>query len=203
MASSPSRMVPHGIAGTWDGLGRHGHLRSSQEDREYVIELLKAAFAEGRLEHDELADRVGRVYGSRTYAELAAVTGDLPAGELLISMLRRRLPRPPARSQASAEPRAGNISGITVQSVRPRAGSAAACAQVSGLAIASGILGIGGFLTDGITSVFALIIGVVALPRLASAGEKGGAFVFLGIVLGLIGTLCILLPELLMGRLLP
>jgi hypothetical protein len=75
--------------------------------------------------------------------------------------------------------------------------------QLSGLAIASSILGLGGFVTIGITSPFALIFGIAALPRLARGGERGGGFVFLGIMLGLIGTLFILLPELLLGRLLP
>ncbi len=203
MASSPSGMVPHGGAGPWDALRRHGHLRSSQADRETVVDLLKAAFAEGRLEQDELADRVGRVYRSRTYAELAALTSDLPAGELIIGTLRRQASHQAARRQASGQSRAGNIAALTTPAVRPRTAAPAACAQVSGLAIASSILGVGGFVTEGITSVVALIIGVVALPRLAWAGEKGGAFVVLGIVLGLIGTLFILLPELLMGRLLP
>ena len=49
-------------------------------DRERAIDVLKDAFAEGRLTGDEHAERVERAYGSRTYAELAAVSGDLPAG---------------------------------------------------------------------------------------------------------------------------
>jgi hypothetical protein len=34
---------------------------------------------QGRLTEDELDARVGQVYASRTYAELAAVTADIPA----------------------------------------------------------------------------------------------------------------------------
>ena len=52
-------------------------------DRERVIGTLKAAYVEGRLTEDELDARVGQVYASRTYAELAkvtaAVTADIPA----------------------------------------------------------------------------------------------------------------------------
>jgi hypothetical protein len=60
----------------------YGHLRASHADRERAIDVLKAAFAEGRLDQDEYADRVGRVYASRTYADLAALTFDLPVGPL-------------------------------------------------------------------------------------------------------------------------
>jgi hypothetical protein len=61
------------------GLGR-GHLRASHADRERVIAALKAAFVQGRLTKDEFDSRVGRVLGSRTYAELAALTAGIPAG---------------------------------------------------------------------------------------------------------------------------
>jgi hypothetical protein len=60
----------------------YGHMRSAQADRERAIDVLKAAFAEGRLDQDEYAGRVGQVYASRTYGELAALTADLPAGPL-------------------------------------------------------------------------------------------------------------------------
>ena len=57
----------------------HGDLRASHADRERVIGTIKAAFVQGRLTEDELDARVGQVYASRTYAELAAVTADIPA----------------------------------------------------------------------------------------------------------------------------
>jgi hypothetical protein len=59
-----------------------------------VIDLLKAAFVQGRLAQDEFAARVGQVLASRTYAELAAVTADIPAE--LVGALPRR---PPVRAQ--------------------------------------------------------------------------------------------------------
>src|SRR5580693_9843429 len=58
----------------------HGQLRSSHADRERAADVLKAAFAEGRLDQDEYTDRVGLVHASRTYAELAELTADLPVG---------------------------------------------------------------------------------------------------------------------------
>jgi Domain of unknown function (DUF1707) len=56
-----------------------GHLRASHADREQVVGTLKDAFVDGRLTEDELGVRTDRVYASRTYAELAEVTADIPA----------------------------------------------------------------------------------------------------------------------------
>jgi hypothetical protein len=54
--------------------------RASDADREKVIGVLKAAFAQGRLTKDELDARVGHAFTSRTYADLAALTADIPPG---------------------------------------------------------------------------------------------------------------------------
>jgi uncharacterized protein DUF1707 len=60
-------------------LGR-SDLRACHADREQVIGVLKAAFVQGRLGQDELNARVGQALAARTYADLAALTADLPAG---------------------------------------------------------------------------------------------------------------------------
>jgi hypothetical protein len=57
-----------------------GHLRACHADREQVIVVLKAAFVQGRLGKDELNTRVGQALAARTYADLATLTADLPAG---------------------------------------------------------------------------------------------------------------------------
>ena len=59
--------------------GGRGRLRASRMDRERVIELLKVAFVQDRLTHDELDTRVGLALASRTYADLADLTADIPA----------------------------------------------------------------------------------------------------------------------------
>ena len=69
-------------------------LRASRADRERVIDLLKAAFVQGRLDRDEFDARIGQAVASRTYGELAAVTADIPAE--LIGALPRR---PPVRAR--------------------------------------------------------------------------------------------------------
>jgi Domain of unknown function (DUF1707) len=69
-------------------------LRASRADRERVIDLLKAAFVQGRLTRDEFDARIGQVLASRTYAELAAATADIPA-----ALLKDPPPRLPARTR--------------------------------------------------------------------------------------------------------
>ena len=62
-----------------DRAGRD-RLRASHADREQVIDILKAAFVQGRLTKDEFEARIGQALASRTCAELAAITTDLPGG---------------------------------------------------------------------------------------------------------------------------
>jgi hypothetical protein len=75
-----------------------GHLRACHADREQVISTLKAAFVQGRLGKDELNARVGQALAARTYADLAELTADLPAGlaaaEPPYQPARARAPRP-------------------------------------------------------------------------------------------------------------
>jgi len=49
-------------------------------DRERVIRTLKAALAQGRLTEDEHDERTAQASASRSRAELAALTADLPDG---------------------------------------------------------------------------------------------------------------------------
>ena len=72
-----------------------GHLRASHADREQVLGVLKAAFVQGLLTKDEFDLRVGQTFASRTYAELAAMTADIPAGLIATQPLREA-----ARAQA-------------------------------------------------------------------------------------------------------
>jgi hypothetical protein len=62
------------------GAGGRGNLRASRADRENVIIILKAAFVQGMLAKDEFDQRVAQTLASRTYAELAAITADIPPG---------------------------------------------------------------------------------------------------------------------------
>jgi len=64
-----------------------GRLRVGHSDREQAIDTLKTAFVHGQLTKDEFDTRAGQALAARTYADLAALTADLP-------------PRPPATRPA-------------------------------------------------------------------------------------------------------
>lgn len=56
-----------------------GQLRVSDADRHRVAELLREAAGEGRLDLDELDERLAAAYAAKTYADLVPITADLPA----------------------------------------------------------------------------------------------------------------------------
>jgi hypothetical protein len=72
---------------------------ASDADREQVVEILTAAFVQGRLTIDELRLRVGQALASRTYAELAPMIVDIPAPPLKLPPAPR-----PVRPAAPATP---------------------------------------------------------------------------------------------------
>ncbi|NKY44603.1 DUF1707 domain-containing protein [Nocardia cerradoensis] len=55
------------------------HVRASDADRETIVERLRSAMNEGRLNLAEFDDRVQQVYAARTYGELSPILSDLPA----------------------------------------------------------------------------------------------------------------------------
>lgn len=59
--------------------GGCGGCRASHADRDHVVDMLKAAYVQGRLSKDEFDLRVSQAFGSRTWAELDALTRDIPA----------------------------------------------------------------------------------------------------------------------------
>jgi hypothetical protein len=77
MAAGPERERP----GQPEGCDV-ARMRAASADRQRAIDVLKAAFAEGRLDKDEYGERVVQAWASRTYGDLAALTADLPAGPL-------------------------------------------------------------------------------------------------------------------------
>ena len=62
------------------GAGDRNHLRASHAERDQVAAVLQAAFVQGRLTKAEFDLRVTQAFASRTYADLDALTADLPAG---------------------------------------------------------------------------------------------------------------------------
>jgi hypothetical protein len=57
---------------------QHGSLRASDADRDAVTDRLREAAGEGRLEPEELEQRLDAALRARTYGELAPLLADLP-----------------------------------------------------------------------------------------------------------------------------
>jgi hypothetical protein len=77
------------------GAGRRG-LRASHAERDQAVEMLKAAFVQGRLAKDEFDARVDQALTSKTRSELTVITDDLPAG--LVALQPTERTRPPANT---------------------------------------------------------------------------------------------------------
>jgi len=59
-----------------EGLGGHTpEIRASDAEREYVVDVLRGHCGEGRIDLDELSERVNRVYTARTIGELKKADG--------------------------------------------------------------------------------------------------------------------------------
>ncbi len=81
-------------------------LRCSDADRERVADLLRDAYAEGRLTVGEHSERIEAAYAAKTFGDLVPLTRDLPvATGAPLSMEKpplqqQRTPLPPARQEA-------------------------------------------------------------------------------------------------------
>jgi Domain of unknown function (DUF1707) len=75
---------------------------ASDADREVVAGRLRTASAEGRLDPDELEQRVAAAYGARTVGDLARLTADLPATPAPHVPAHRRAVTPAVREKLAA-----------------------------------------------------------------------------------------------------
>jgi hypothetical protein len=92
-------------------------LRISDADRHRVTELLRDAAGEGRLDLDELEERLELTWAAKTYAELVPITLDLQAGGIETSSgaaVTRRTP--------SQVPAVGHNSSTAIMGDRKRQG---------------------------------------------------------------------------------
>jgi hypothetical protein len=129
-------------------------------DRERTIDVLKAAFGEGRLTKEEFDSRSARVLAARTYADLSAIVADLPVGP------------------------SGSVAPYHAGYYPP----AVTAAPTNGLAIASMICGFAELPTFGLASVPAIILGHLARERIKQTGERGDGMAVTGLVLGYLGV---------------
>jgi hypothetical protein len=59
--------------------GEWRQMRTSDVDRDRVVERLNVAYSEGRLSRDEYDGRLENAFSARTYADLDQIVTDLPA----------------------------------------------------------------------------------------------------------------------------
>jgi hypothetical protein len=128
-------------------------------DRERTMDVLKAAYGEGRLTKDEFDSRTSRAFNARTYADLAVLVADLPAG-----------PGGPVM------PYQGGYYPPMVP-LQP----------TSGLAIGALICGIAEIFTLGFAAIPAVILGHAARSQIKRTGERGDGMAIAGLVLGYLG----------------
>ena len=80
---------------------RH-RMRASDHDRQEVVDRLREAVQDGRLQLDEFADRMGLAYQALTYGDLAPLCADLPAGSKARQAAAPRAPAVPAPGSSHA-----------------------------------------------------------------------------------------------------
>jgi hypothetical protein len=91
-------------------------LRISDEDRHKVAEVLRQAAGEGRIDLDELDERLEATYQAKTYGELVPITVDLPVA----GVSRAVTPRPQPAMPVGAAP--SHASSVAVMSDTKRLG---------------------------------------------------------------------------------
>jgi hypothetical protein len=75
-------------------MGDRDLMRASDDDRQQVVDRLRAALEEGRLKMEEFTERIGLAYQAVTYGDLAKLHADLPPAS------------PPAQPRVVAAPAA-------------------------------------------------------------------------------------------------
>jgi Domain of unknown function (DUF4190)/Domain of unknown function (DUF1707) len=163
MTAGRGYWMPAG-SGRWVPSGDYARLRVADVDRERTADVLRGAYVEGRLTQDELDARLGQAYAARTYADLAALTADLPAAH-------RPWPGP-----------VQTMPGNQAVTRRP-----AAAEVTNGLAVASLVCGLMEVFTLGITAIPAVILGHCARGQIRRNGERGDGMATAGLVLGWLG----------------
>jgi hypothetical protein len=132
-------------------------MRVSRADRERAVDVLKAAFVHERLTEDEFSDRVGRALVARTYADLDALTADIPA----------RLDLAPSRGSVAAPVRRPGSPARNRSAVRAvKIGASGVAAVTVAMSVAVAVLGNPGAAV--VVAVFFLFLAAVAAGLIGS-----------------------------------
>ncbi|GAB2692653.1 DUF1707 and DUF4190 domain-containing protein [Kitasatospora kifunensis] len=136
-------------------------MRAAHTDRDRTVDVLKAAFAEGRLDAAEYSARFDAANQAQTYGQLAQIVADLPTG-----------PMPGPAASAPSVP----IPPTFLAPPQPP--------RNNGMAIASLVLGLLCVPTGGILGLPAVITGHVARRQIRETREAGDGMATAGLVMG-------------------
>jgi hypothetical protein len=139
-------------------------MRAAHTDRERTIDVLKAAYAEGRLSAAEYGERFEVAHSAQTYGQLAQLVADLPVGP--------GLPPPVAAMPMPMQVPAT----FMAPPVRP--------APSNSMAVASLVMGLLCVPTMGVFGLPAVITGHVARSQISRTKESGEGMATAGLVLG-------------------
>jgi hypothetical protein len=114
-------------------------LRASDADRERIAELLREAYAEGRLTAEEHAERIDATYNARTLGELAPLTRDLPGHQPLSGARSAPAPADSARPAPPLPPRDEPVNLVAVFSGATRKGRWRVGREIRATAVFGGI----------------------------------------------------------------
>ncbi|MEU9119716.1 DUF1707 and DUF4190 domain-containing protein [Streptomyces sp. NPDC048506] len=138
-------------------------MRASHADRERAVDVLKAGFAEGRLQQPEYEQRLGRAYKAQTHAELQMLVADLPMGPVPQAQFMPQRPVVPATFMPMQMP---------------------APVTTNGSATGALVCGIMTPVTWGLTAIPAVILGHKARAEIRRTGERGDGQAIAGLILG-------------------
>ncbi|MFC5665481.1 DUF4190 domain-containing protein [Kitasatospora misakiensis] len=142
-------------------------MRAATADRERTVDVLKAAFAEGRLSAAEYGERFEAASTAQTYGQLARLVADLPAGPMVA---------PQMVSPQLAGPLVVPVPQTFLAPPPPR--------RTNAVAVTSLVLGLLCVPTGGLLGVPAVITGHIGRRQAAERNEEGDGMAVTGIVFG-------------------
>jgi hypothetical protein len=135
------------------------NMRASAADRDRTLDVLRAAYGEGRLTKVEFDERSARVMAARTYGELTALVADLPAGPVGPAVLYQP---PPGYYPVPVQPTNGLAGGSLVCSI---------------IGLLMPVLLIPG-----------VIMGHIAREQIRTRKQSGGGLAIAGLAIGYLGA---------------
>ncbi|MFI6445576.1 DUF1707 and DUF4190 domain-containing protein [Kitasatospora sp. NPDC050543] len=143
-------------------------MRAAHTDRDRTVDVLKAAYAEGRLSAEEYSQRFDAANQAQTYGQLAQIVADLPSGPMVAPMGAAVPVVPPTFLPPPA--------------FRPPA------QPTNGMAVASLVFGLLAVPSFGVLGIPAVVCGHVAKSQIRERGDEGDGLATVGVAFGLLSV---------------